>query len=157
MQSESWGIFAHRKWQTELSVSFPSPSGTTLRSFLWPGAIIDTGSPTHIIPGRAATYTDETHARYQQFVDVTLHTVTRAEPISLVLPHNGFFPIPIGGVESLPVFRFEFWGHLYCPAIPALGDSPFIIMDVPAPIISVGQCLEEAREFRFTRHGFSVR
>lgn len=156
MTQEPWGIFAHRKWRTTLRASFPQPGGAVI-SFEWPQAVLDTGSPVHILPGRAPSLTDAGAARALGLVDITLYRPAQPEHTFIRLPSTGLFPIPIGGVEGLPMFRFEFWARMQADGIPNIRDTPCIVMDTPFPILSVGQLVEHGGRFTFERNRFSVR
>lgn len=153
---ETWGIFTHRKWRTALRVSFPQPGGSVV-SFAWSSAILDTGSPVHILPGRAPSHADVGSIRSLGMVEVSIYHPSQSECVGLCLPSSGLFPIPIGGVEGLPMFRFEFWARMQADGVPNIGDTPFIVMDTPFPILSVGQLVEHGGRFTFERGRFTVR
>jgi len=97
------------------------------------------------------------YVRALGLVDITLHQPAQPEHTFIRLPSTGPFPIPIGGVEGLPMFRFEFWGRMQADGITNIGDTPCIVMDTPFPILSVGQLVEHGGRFTFERNRFSVR
>ena len=57
-------------------------------------------------------------------VDITLYQPKESERGAIRLPPAGLFPISIGGVEGLPMFRFEFWARMQADDIPGIGDTP---------------------------------
>lgn len=155
MNRESWGIFAHRKWRTALRVSFPQPGGNVI-SFEWADAILDTGSPVHILPGRAPSHADASSVRNLGLLNVELYRAAGQPCANIRLPSIGLFPLPIGGVEGLPMFRFEFWARMQAERVPDIGDTPCIVMDTPIPILSVGQLVEHGGRFTFERNKFTA-
>ncbi|MBX3177395.1 MAG: hypothetical protein KF886_08550 [Candidatus Hydrogenedentes bacterium] len=154
--TQSWGFFARRMWRTSLRLYIPNSSGGVLYSLEWDDAILDTGSPVHVIPGRAPSFDSPGEARLVERIGVEL-TESGNRKVNIELPHSGLFPMPIGGVEAKPRVRFEFWGRLQSRQIPMLGEAPFIIMDTTHPIISVGQCLEDGGQFLLEHGRFQVR
>lgn len=157
MPQDIWGRFASRKWSTPLSVSLPTNSGNELRTFEWSDAILDTGSPVHVLPGIAPACLDRSTAKPVERIRVKVRLGGGSELESFEIRYGDYFPIPIGGVEAAPLFRLEFWATFYARAIPMLNDAPFVFMDVPHPIISVGQCLENGGRFVFEQRRFLAR
>lgn len=126
-------------------------------SIEWPNAVLDTGSPVHILPGQAPFHTDVGSIRNLGLVNVAAYHPTESERVTIALPATELFPIPIGGVKGMPLFRFEFWARMQADGVPNIGDTPCIVMDTPFPILSAGQLVEHGGRFTFERDRFSVR
>lgn len=157
MPEDIWGRFARRKWCTPLRISLPTSSGNEFRSFEWSDAILDTGSPVHVLPGIAPACIDRSTAKPVERVYVKVRPGGESGLETVEFRYGDYFPIPIGGIETRPLFRLEFWATFYALHIPMLNDAPFVFMDVPHPIISVGQCLEQGGRFVFEYSRFSAR
>lgn len=154
MAPRSYGEFRHLKWLTPLDVAFPSPASGI--SHHWTNAILDTGSPVHILPGRCDSLEDLEVMRATDPIPVRLRNPLGILEDPVMLPFHDVTRTPIFGAESAPRHRYEFWAIFDARGIPRLDFVRVIVMDIPAPIISVGLCVEEGMRFHFDSHGFSI-
>jgi len=156
IRSKINGRFDRLKWRTVLSAEFPGAMGDRESSYSWDDAVLDTGSPVHVLPGASASFLTPEQLRSIERAPVHLQLNAFTTEI-LSLPCVGMYSTPIGGVEGTPRWRHLFWALLDIPGIPNLDFVPVIFMDIPHPIISVGLCVESGMSFTFDANGFSVR
>jgi hypothetical protein len=61
----------------------------------------------------------------------------------------------IGGVESQARWRYVFRAELSIDGILMPDEEPFVLMNVPHPILSVGRLAKQGMRFIFDAQGFS--